>query len=446
MTPTHQQLASSLPDGRGDRGGLARRYPAVVYACVHPCIIEGERCFVHERDLQQRDPRVYSGLARLARKKGFRLQEDRRRQNLRLGTNRRSRWAIILVVVLSSVSGADVRASEVGNSSLSTPLHSACRASETKLLSRSSSPGTRLCLRGPYGTAGVRVRCDESASWIGTPLGSPGSRGSDDGANRLSYETHGDPLAVRRDQRACPQSSAERTHQAPDRPYERVSVLGLIPLSSQIQCHSGTAAEGSESSEARHFDAGVTPQPGAFERIRDLLHARYQAKPDDPDYFKPDLDRIAAYYSRFPEVLQLLSSLEGKAWHLSYGKNTWVTKATGTRVSVSQATVVFDPRMAAQLRFRKACSGNRRCTASPADALLHEFLHVRAMLLDSKRFIAQGGMAGALYPYTHEAEVISAENALYSAMARLDGLARPQRSRHKHMGKLVKASCAVCIN
>ncbi len=154
-------------------------------------------------------------------------------------------------------------------------------------------------------------------------------------------------------------------------------------------------------------------QPGAFEKIRRLLHSHYRAKPGDPDHIKGDIDRIAAYYSKFPDVLQLLSSLEGQAWHLRYGKDTWATKASGTRVRVNQATVVFDPRMAAQLRFNRACAGNGHCTASPADALLHEFLHVRTMLLDWQRFIDQGGMGGSLYPYAHEAEVINAENALY---------------------------------
>ncbi len=223
-------------------------------------------------------------------------------------------------------------------------------------------------------------------------------------------------------------------------------MLGLIAPSSQDPCQSRAGRERGSGTDSPGAVIGVILETPAFDKVRELLHAHHQARPDDPDYVKTDLDRIAAYYSRFPEAVQLLSSLEGKAWRLRYGKGAWVTKAIGTRVSVTQATIVFDPRMAAQLRFNKTCSGSRRCVASPADALLHELLHVRSMLVDSRRFIDQGGMAGVLYPYAHEAEIIRAENALYSAMAKLDGLARPQRSRHKHVGKLVAASCALCIN
>lgn len=470
MTPTHQQPAMRCPHGSHDRQRLAvpwaSRHSAMARTYVHPCVIEGERCFVHERGLEQRDPRVYRQLLRFARETGFRLQEDRRQKNLRVPTNRRRKWALVLAVALCFVSEGEVMASEEHGATAAKALW---RTTETSLATRFSSPGIWLRLHGDRAPTAGRARADacnaESeapcpTSWSGRPDDSTDRLphesdigGSSDHLARISYQP---PAAVsgekcRPGQIPCLRSLVVPGREVARKPNEQVAMLGLIPMANQSPGQAGTNRDWVEDSGLFDSDKGTRSpiqetQPGAFQKIRGLLQSHYREKPDDPGYIKGDIDRIAAYYSKFPEVFQLLSSLEGEAWHLSYGKDTWATKASGTCVRVNQATVVFDPRKAAQLRFNRACVGNRRCTASPADALLHEFLHVRTMLLNSQRFIDQGGMGGSLYPYAHEAEVINAENDLYSAMARLDGLARPQRSRHKHLGKLVKASCAVCIN
>ncbi len=371
MISVCDQPALPLSHTRGSGAVSPSGDTQALRAWVQPCVIDGEPCYIHERGLQRRDPQAYGWLARLARESGVHLREDRRNQQLQVHRDRRSRWPVVLVLILSAVADVAVVASE------------------------------------------VRTR-------TGTPL--------------LGQE------------RRCSETVAVETRKVSVRSDQKTAVLGLISPAGQRRCEPASADARGSWADPWDWDFGVIPETGLFERVRAVLHAHHQAKPDDPYYVKTDLDRIAAYYSRFPEAVQLLSSLEGKAWRLSYGKGTWVTKATGTRVRVTQATVVFDPRMAAQLRFHRACSDSGRCIVSPADALLHELLHVRSMLLNSRRFIAQGGMTGVLYPYAHEAEIIQAENALYSSMAKLDGRARPQRPRHKHVGKLVRASCALCIN
>ncbi|MFK5947644.1 MAG: hypothetical protein QM500_02595, partial [Methylococcales bacterium] len=78
-----------------------------------------------------------------------------------------------------------------------------------------------------------------------------------------------------------------------------------------------------------------------------------------------------------------------------------------------------------------------------ADALLHELLHAKLMIVDSEEFIQNGGMKPTLYLFDHEKQVIEKENVLYSQMSDRDGLARPIRKRHT--GNLMYASCALCL-
>jgi hypothetical protein len=105
--------------------------------------------------------------------------------------------------------------------------------------------------------------------------------------------------------------------------------------------------------------------------------------------------------------------------------------------------IAFDTRIGALLGSDARAAGGPACRVSPADALLHELLHARAMLLDPSRFLAQGGLSGALYSHAHETAVIGEENILYRQMTGRDGIERPQRA--SHAGRLVQASCSVCV-
>jgi hypothetical protein len=175
-----------------------------------------------------------------------------------------------------------------------------------------------------------------------------------------------------------------------------------------------------------------------------LLKKHYIKKELDPDFINDDLKQIASYYSYFPEVVTLLQTLKTKNWELSYDESNWVTTASGNSLDVEKAVISFNTRSAAQLKLNKACKQNPICIASPADALLHELLHTHSMLVNTELFLAQGGMGGVMYPYTHEYSVIDAERQLYAKMSRRDDIKRPQR--REHTGRLVKANCPTCIN
>jgi hypothetical protein len=177
--------------------------------------------------------------------------------------------------------------------------------------------------------------------------------------------------------------------------------------------------------------------------IFDVLYNRYQKQKTDPDHIVDDLKEIANYYSDFPESVTLLEELKDKNWQLSFDEHNWVTTGSGNMLQVNKAVIHFNTRSAAQLRLNNGCADNPVCIASPADALLHELLHVHSMLVKSEEFIAQGGMNNVIYPYKHEYAVIDAERELYASMSSKDNLKRPQR--REHTGRIVKAHCPTCI-
>ncbi|MCD2451853.1 hypothetical protein GO003_015810 [Methylicorpusculum oleiharenae] len=181
----------------------------------------------------------------------------------------------------------------------------------------------------------------------------------------------------------------------------------------------------------------------AFRQIRRLLHQAYQQKPGDPAGIRADLDHMARYYAQFSDTIELLKNLENKPLSLQYRKNTWETEAYGNRFKVDSTTVFFDSRTGAKFGFHNQCSGNPACYIAPADALLHELLHVNIMLNDTGRFMAQGGMRPTLYLFEHEREVIKLEVMLFDAMNRRDGKSRPLRQRHT--AKLVEVDCSLCL-
>ncbi len=174
------------------------------------------------------------------------------------------------------------------------------------------------------------------------------------------------------------------------------------------------------------------------------LKKHYITSANDPAKMHSELKLMATYYSQFPKVVSLFRALSSTNWKLRVqGRAPFVTHAKSNRFKVHSATVMFDPNSAAQFRMHPKCLGNPLCTASSADLLLHEILHVKTMLLETEKFIEQGGANSIIYPIAHEDYVISLENALYKYMSNIDGKDRPHRN--SHAGKLVLASCALCI-
>ena len=178
-------------------------------------------------------------------------------------------------------------------------------------------------------------------------------------------------------------------------------------------------------------------------KISTFLKKAYQHQQGDPVSIRVDLQKMAKYYAQYPRVVELISELSEKNVLLKYKKSHWQAQALGTQYAVEQVTVMFDTRVGAQLWMHPDCKANPACNITPADALLHELLHAKLMIVDSDEFIHNGGMKPTLYLFDHEKQVIVEENALYSEMSQQDGLARP--IRRKHSGDLLYASCALCL-
>jgi len=179
------------------------------------------------------------------------------------------------------------------------------------------------------------------------------------------------------------------------------------------------------------------------EIIFNILSSRYHQTENDPAHISGDLKLIAKYYSHYPEVVTLFNSLKEANWSLVFDRDNWTTVASGNVVNIDHAEIHFNTRSAAQLRLNDSCKDNPVCIASPADALLHELLHVHSIFNDTENFLAQGGMNNMLYPYQHERSIIKQERQLYKSMSAQDNIKRP--SRHSHAGRTVKANCSICI-
>ena len=162
------------------------------------------------------------------------------------------------------------------------------------------------------------------------------------------------------------------------------------------------------------------------------------------DILQDELHTLSDYYSQFPEVARLIHRLSDKPWQLIYSADNYQTVIQGRNFGVEKATVLFDPKSAAKLKFYKKCVEKKPfCRASPADALLHELLHLDAVFSKPDQFIAQGGMSNFNYPYEHERQIILEENKLYKAMSMRDRLPRPQRNDHH--GRHILVACITCL-
>ncbi|VUD66194.1 hypothetical protein TDB9533_03527 [Thalassocella blandensis] len=178
--------------------------------------------------------------------------------------------------------------------------------------------------------------------------------------------------------------------------------------------------------------------------IENILRDHYVSQAEDPATLVRDLKNLARYYSQHPEAAKLINALSMSDWELKYAPHTFQTDVSGTRLSVNKITIYFDPRSGAKLKFYNKCASKKPyCVASPADALLHEFLHVHSIINDINRFIADGGMGSHIYPAEHERQTILKENVLYKAMSQRDKQPRPIRSEHS--GRHVLVSCVTCL-
>ncbi len=221
------------------------------------------------------------------------------------------------------------------------------------------------------------------------------------------------------------------------------SVLSLFHPSDENTASNFDHGESLDKPHEEHFEYEFAPTEDS-EIIESILLDHYQTAANDPEHIQADLVQISRYLSQYPEAVALITSLADKPWKLHHADETFETEVRGNALQVQAVDIRFDSRAAAKLRSHRSCETRANaCIASPADALLHELLHARSALLETKTFIAQGGMSGVLYPYAHEYDVIKKENQLYKAMSMKDGIVRPQR--HRHAGKLVASSCSFCV-
>lgn len=180
------------------------------------------------------------------------------------------------------------------------------------------------------------------------------------------------------------------------------------------------------------------------QKLADILLDHFDNAEQYPPTIVDDIHTLATYYARYPVAVQLIESIAKTDWTLKYALHTFQTNIKGTRLEVDQVDVFFDPRSGAKLKFYDKCAEQKPfCVASPADALLHELLHVQTITSDKGAFIGQGGLDAWNYPAEHERLTIVKENALYRAMTLVDKQPRPLRSEHN--GRHVLVSCATCF-
>ena len=213
----------------------------------------------------------------------------------------------------------------------------------------------------------------------------------------------------------------------------------------QQQQHEGAEEHAINSQQEKILSQKIEVEDTAESQIIErILRDHYVSQAQDPPSIPRDLKNLARYYSRHPEAAKLINALSMSEWDLKYAPHTFQTDISGTRLSVNKITIYFDPRSGAKLKFYDKCEAKTPfCVASPADALLHEFLHAHSVLNDINRFIADGGLSSHIYPAEHERQTILKENVLYKAMSRRDNKPRPIRSEHS--GRHVLVSCVTCL-
>ncbi len=184
----------------------------------------------------------------------------------------------------------------------------------------------------------------------------------------------------------------------------------------------------------------------ASQEIAALFQTRLLAADEAPFDVQRVSQALGEYYSRFPQVRELFAYLKHHEWSMIYQSDTYQTSVKGTRFKVDSIVVAFDPAIGAQFKFNRGCVDKPAfCYASPADVLLHELLHVKTVLEESKagRVEALAAMGSGVYPYQHEYRTIEQEKQLYLTMRRVDQKPRPLRSEHR--GQAVAVACVTCL-
>ncbi|PUA26828.1 MAG: hypothetical protein B0W54_20575 [Cellvibrio sp. 79] len=189
---------------------------------------------------------------------------------------------------------------------------------------------------------------------------------------------------------------------------------------------------------------GKLEQSVVSQALKQILLAHLDQDASQPSSMQQDIEELSLYYAQYPAAVQLLQSIAATEWTLRYAPHTFQTNISGSRLEIDRIDVFFDPRSGARLKFYDKCKTQKPfCIASPADALLHELLHVQTVTQDTSNFIRQGGLDPMSYPAEHERLTIQKENQLYAAMTAVDGNARPIRNEHN--GRHVLVSCATCL-
>lgn len=67
-------------------------------ATVHPCVIDGKRVLVFEKNLHKKDPEAYQQLREFSEANGFKLKEDQRRNLKRIKHERRTKMMPMMVL------------------------------------------------------------------------------------------------------------------------------------------------------------------------------------------------------------------------------------------------------------------------------------------------------------------------------------------------------------
>ena len=157
----------------------------------------------------------------------------------------------------------------------------------------------------------------------------------------------------------------------------------------------------------------------------------YDLADDTP---RPSLRALARYYAQFDVLWPLFQSLQTVPFRI-------VVRAGGhvTEQRRGQLSVHFDPFLAVQTRFRRSCVDSPgHCYTVPADALLHELLHVKQL---SERPPLRTHPLGTA---TLEPVILAQEAQLFAAMSAQDGRPRPLRADHRGRPRAVR--CALCLN
>ena len=184
--------------------------------------------------------------------------------------------------------------------------------------------------------------------------------------------------------------------------------------------------------------------PQVAEEVYETLRSHLEKSAAVPAGFDQDLRELAVYFSRYEPAARLIARLRPLKWSIEYRPGTWAVEVAASPFEINAVTVHADTRSAVRIYGRRACLDEpTKCLRIPADALLHELLHVELILLDKQRFLAQRAPATEFGECEHENEVIEREARLFAEMTTSDRTSRPMRRLHQ--GTLFAVGCVTCF-